>query len=491
MPLTTSDIIDEVDGIPGFVQQQGRLGADTNKLKDAQAICILAKIGVLSDCDRKAGTLLTSSCEKVGWPQPLGKQIAIAIQEAVTRQGSDAKLPKRCSQQCFTWELFPTASQWVTMEDPSTPWSTKFAIAKTVCVSIELLLPLEKTRAHILESILMANGKSVERDREWFQLLARLADVLEPMQKLRARFPHRQMFGSPNDLPRDVYAYAYPSEPPSKRQFLELTGLPKSVRKNSAAFKQAHLPVATVGVPVMPQLTPQLASTDLMHLLGFMSAAMQHMQGGNAAAGSSGNSLPAGMITRPNANIHALTNGTLTGGGDAPAPESALPGSSLGHDQTDAADTRDDAVADTKDDHDGAAHDAVDPDPALDPDPDAAARAALTLRLNAASKASAKATAKATAKGKAKVLTKKPAGKILKRPAAAPLSLPKGFRLDLKDVLNKKQLREVPSKDAFATRAYALAGRIASQKGFSEKDVSIARRIGWAQGKAYWAQHNE
>ena len=108
------------------------------------------------------------------------------------------------------------------MSDGATPWSLKFERVARICKNIGLVLPCEKTRGRILDALLAANNSPLDRDQAFFKQFERLSRTLYGLRTERVDTgKHIETFPqSPLDLPKDIFARAYPDAKPDTRDFL-------------------------------------------------------------------------------------------------------------------------------------------------------------------------------------------------------------------------------------------------------------------------------
>ena len=106
-------------------------------------------------------------------------------------------------------------------------------------------MPCEKTRGRILDALLAANNSPLDRDQAFFRQFERLSRALHALRYERVDTgKHIETFPqSPLDLPKDIFARAYPDAKPDTRDFLALGDRTKYMRKSSTAYKKAHEPL--------------------------------------------------------------------------------------------------------------------------------------------------------------------------------------------------------------------------------------------------------
>ena len=220
MPLVDA-LVAELDGIPEYLAESRKLVSDINTLQEAQAITIGAKIQNLKNVTLPEAALLKKKIAQVGWSVEENKKLSALVDEVV---GKTCKAPRRCSQRCGSWELYPTEADWDILGDRDTPWSVKYGKVADICKRIGLLLPTGPTRGRILEALLLANGLPIERDKEFYAKLDRLSDALEPLHKVTwGGGHHLEGFPtSPKGIPQKHYQYTYDKSEPALR---ELPGL--------------------------------------------------------------------------------------------------------------------------------------------------------------------------------------------------------------------------------------------------------------------------
>ena len=290
-------LINEIASIPGFLNSSAGV-YDVAELRSSQATSLLARIKLLARMDLKVATRLKTALDEVDWTDDERKLLKGAVDEIAsqTSLGAAAKSGRRAQQRCPNFELFPTASEWVLLADDATPWSTKYHKIKSICKRIGLLLPAAPTRGRMLESMLLCTNMPIERDMGFFKQLDRLTETLDPLQK-EPHYAAGHLVDFPNTpdaLSKDHFELAYATEPPAKREFRELGGLTRDVRKSSNAYKKAIEPdgghLCTVAprtnaLEAMGSIAKALGSHSLeapnpLQAMGVLLAAqLQHAQG--------------------------------------------------------------------------------------------------------------------------------------------------------------------------------------------------------------------
>ncbi|CAK0836116.1 unnamed protein product [Prorocentrum cordatum] len=390
---------------------------------------------------------------------------------------------RRPNQKCSSFNLYLTDIEYTILADSMTPWSAKFASVKKRCLFIGLLLPSEKTKGHILECIYVANGLPLEKGKDWFAHLNNIKEALAPLGTVKYPFEFMTEFPlSPKDLPSETYKHAYETDPPSMKEYRELTF--GTVRQSSTAYKRAHTGAE--------EAESQLFMAEACRQIGAQMLLQGMMKGlPSTSAGMD----PYNMLQcfRSSAGAGASSASHL------PEPK----GSRSAAEPTGAAEPKAGVRAD-----DSAGTFPM-PPPAVDEKAGACAGDSDASEESAAERL----RTKATGKGKAAGRMPRPAASAsaAKRPAsAAPSSgdadpppmkkakeakqggvtesdLPKGFKLNLKEFLSKSVAAKYPSKGAYTSKLYAEGGKQARDKQLSSDDVKLAQKVAHSIGSSFWA----
>ena len=245
-------LLAELAALPAYLAESARLVGDIADLKKSLAKSIGAKIDAIDALDLRAATDLKKAMGEISWAPEESSSLAGRIDTKLD-SSPDAKRKRRDIQECKTWELYPTESDWLVLSNKDTPWSIKFDRVKTVCKRIGLFLPSETTRGRMLEALLLANSLPCERDAEFFHLYSRLKNALECLQKDNfTGGKHIHEFPvSPVDLAH--YDHSYRDSPPAMREFPELGETTRGVRKSSREYKR---------VAELVQVTPNTSAHD-------------------------------------------------------------------------------------------------------------------------------------------------------------------------------------------------------------------------------------
>ena len=121
----------EFDAIPTFLAESEKLTGDASKLKRAQAVAMDAKLKNLKSLSIEEATAMKQSIRAVGWQKDDVDRLSSSVDKVVTTTTS--KKARRESQQCPSWELYPTQDDWDFMSDGATPWSLKFERVARIC----------------------------------------------------------------------------------------------------------------------------------------------------------------------------------------------------------------------------------------------------------------------------------------------------------------------------------------------------------------------
>ena len=124
-------------------------------------------------------------------------------------------------------------------------------MAKRICTKMRLYLSGEKTKARILDTVLLASEIPTDRDKEWCTRLDRFKAVLEPMAHSKSTSKHMTVFlRNPQDLEEDHYASLYPETGPVFREFYELGPKTTHYRWRCYFFKAAAAASTSAQLPV-------------------------------------------------------------------------------------------------------------------------------------------------------------------------------------------------------------------------------------------------
>ena len=116
-------------------------------------------------------------------------------------------------------------------------------------------------------------------------------------------------------------------------------------------------------------------------------------------------------------------------------------------------------------------------------------RLAAAMRMRAAKANLMKRPAAADADERQPKTLKRPsAATVMKRPAA-PAMLPKGFKLELGDLLTTKSVRASCSEGAYTSKAHSMGQSQAKAAGLSDEDMKSVRRYAYGVAKAFWLKH--
>ena len=64
---------------------------------------------------------LKDKISEVGWSMEENRTLSALIDEALAKS-TRSRPCRRCSQDCSSWELYPSLQEWGFMKDPHTPW---------------------------------------------------------------------------------------------------------------------------------------------------------------------------------------------------------------------------------------------------------------------------------------------------------------------------------------------------------------------------------
>ncbi len=524
---TSDNLIAELEVLPLYMKESIALGINEVDLIASHAADLKEKIGNLTDCNMVNATRIQKAIKACSFDKATAKELALCINAAVTQLSIGTGIAiARPQQKCMNFELYPTEADWTVISEPSTPWSAKYAVVVSLCRSLNLVLPSEKTRVRMVECMLLANNVPLERDQEFFRSKDKLSASLAPLQKEKAQKCHhlQEYPAEPKLLPTDLYAKVYKNGGPALREFSALTTSCKDFRRSSTAYKA--LVSSPGGQTCRPQISPHdqanVFAAALSQAIGPM---FQNMFAGMGAPGASGSSGSADVppwlrIFGPHGNVaqgayahgqcapHAAGDGGVV---QTPAvlqpqfgPKSGayaihtaaasranepMPGESPIGD----AKVADDSYED--DDVDGFAAE------------DAACAVAMSARAtrakiakrpaahagdidvegdgDGAGAAEGRKAMKAVGGAKAKAMKVA----TMKRPAAAEPTLPKGFKLDLREHLTKAALRSACSEGAYTSKAHSLGEKHAKAKDFDPETVKTVRRIAYRMAKDFWDKH--
>ena len=108
---TVDDLVGEIEGIPSYLDESKKLVSDIEALKIAQSITIGTKVQLLKCISVPEATRLQAAIALVGWSAEERSKLSTAVDVAVSNS-TPTKRPRRCSQQCPTWELYPTEADY-------------------------------------------------------------------------------------------------------------------------------------------------------------------------------------------------------------------------------------------------------------------------------------------------------------------------------------------------------------------------------------------
>ena len=106
MACTAARLRAEFDAIPTFLAESEKLTGDASKLKHAQAVAMDAKLKNLKSLSIEEATSMKQSVRAVGWQKDDVDRLSSSVGEAV--RATTSKKGRRDSQQCPSWELYPT-----------------------------------------------------------------------------------------------------------------------------------------------------------------------------------------------------------------------------------------------------------------------------------------------------------------------------------------------------------------------------------------------
>ena len=194
-------LLDEVNGIPEYLEATSKLIGDCTSLRHAQAESVAVKLKNLGQLDVDVATRLKDALSAVSFDPADSVSLSGLIDNIVGDSApTTTKANRRCSQRCLTWELYPPEKVWSVLSDKDTPWSVKYIMIKDFSAELGLVLPSEPTRGRILESLLLANGLPIVRDKEFYHKLVRLSETLAPLQQRKCKMAHLEQFPtSPKD----------------------------------------------------------------------------------------------------------------------------------------------------------------------------------------------------------------------------------------------------------------------------------------------------
>jgi hypothetical protein len=542
---SSDNLIAELEVLPAYMKESMDLGISEVDLLAAHAADVKEKIGNLSDCTMVNATRIQQAIKACPFDKATNKELAQCINAAVTHlaAGTGSAIA-RPQQKCMNFELYPTDTDWAIIGDPSTPWSTKYAVVVSLCRKLNLVLPSEKTRVRMVECMLLASNMPLERDQEFFRCKDKLAAALAPLQKEKVqKYNHLQVYPSePKLLPTDLYAKVYNTGGPALREFSVLTTACKDFRKSSSAYKALGSDMSPLygGQTCRPQISPhEQANAFAVALSQAIGPMFQNIFAGMGAPGASGSSGSSGPDAQPWLRIFGprgnVAQGAYAPGQCAPlvagdgcqvvqtpaVPQPQFGPKSGAHaiytaaasranepmpGESPAAKFADDSYED--DDVDGFV--AEDTACAV-----AMSAKAEKAKLTAAAKKRPAAAAEVTkrpaaiadsdgegdgdgagaaegrkamkAAGGAKAKAMKAAS--MKRPAAAEPTLPKGFKLDLREHLTKAALRSTCSEGAYTSKAHSLGEKQAKAKDLDPETVKEVRKIAYRMAKEFWDKH--
>ncbi|CAK0853717.1 unnamed protein product [Prorocentrum cordatum] len=442
---TPTKLIAELAKLPKFFEEQKQCNLDSDAMSElmrAQATCISAKIKSLIECDLRSATELTKAVHGVGWDKETTAKLATLVNEMKNQLEDGNPNARRPNQKCSSFNMYLTDIEYTTLADSMTPWSAKFAVVKKRCFFIGLLLPSEKTKGHILECIYVANGLPLEKGKDWFAHLNNIKEALAPLGTVKYPFEFMTEFPlSPKDLPSETYKHAYETDPPSMKEYRELTfGTSQlALNKKSPPMLNLRAPSATDPNQFMAEACRQIGAQMLL----------QGMMKGLP-------STSAGMD--PYNMLHA---------GQFPMAPPAV-------------DERAGACADDSDASEESAAGR------LRTKATGKGKAAGRMPRPAASAAAAKRPASAApSSGDADPPPMKKA-KEAKKGGVTESDLPKGSKLNLKEFLSKRVAAKYPSKGACTSKLYTEGGKQARDEKLSSDDVKLAQKVAYGIGSSFW-----
>ena len=505
---TPTKLIAELANLPKFFEEQKQCNLDSDAMSElmrAQATCISAKIRSLIECDLRSATELTKAVHGVGWDKETTAKLATLVNEMKNKLEDGNPNARRPNQKCSSFNMYLTDIEYTTLADSMTPWSAKFAVVKKRCFFIGLLLPSEKTKGHILECIYVANGLPLEKGKDWFAHLNNIKEALAPLGTVKYPFEFMTEFPlSPKDLPSETYKHAYETDPPSMKEYRELTF--GTVRQSSTAYKRAH----TGAEEAESQLALNKKSPPMLNLCApsatdpnqFMAEACRQI-GAQMLLQGMMKGLPSTSAGMDPYNMLQCLRSSADAGASSASHLPEPKGSRSAAEPTGAAEPKAGVRADDSAGTFPMAPPAVDEKAGACADDSDASEESAAERLRT----------KATGKGKAAGRMPRPAASAsaAKRPAsAAPSSgdadpppmkkakeakkggvtesdLPKGFKLNLKEFLSKSVAAKYPSKGAYTSKLYAEGGKQARDKQLSSDDVKLAQKVAHSIGSSFWA----
>jgi hypothetical protein len=268
------ELLRDLDAIGRFVHAQVAGGGDVSKILQVQQNAMLSRVRDINGLSMDLATRLTETVNAGPWSPP---QMLTLNQEISSRMGASvpvAPASRREMQTCMHFEQYLTLKEWNHLKG-SALRSAKIVQLASRAWSIGITCPSEPTTLRI--ACVLATCDRVNHD-ELAAIVTELKQHVKALDKQR-RHPHGHIVRypeSPVELPRGLFEYAYPDEPPVRYEgsvvaspFVRVRGtkrspqnalinvLQKALRVNDVPREQLALP----STPSQPEQPDSLGSS--------------------------------------------------------------------------------------------------------------------------------------------------------------------------------------------------------------------------------------
>ncbi len=244
MAVSAVNLLKEFDHIAKWVTAQRDAGVSADTIAASQFEVVQNKIKLLKNVDYDTAATLISAVQHmssdVGWRSKQVLDLTMLINS--TLAGRSTSLPgykaaKRVSQDCHSWELYPTEAELVQMSDPRLSDRAKINVAQGRCKLMGLILPSEACKGSIAKVIAAISGKGEMPPKEWYTWLQAVKKSMGVLKAEDWKLEYISEFPlDPAQLPPDVFKHAYPDDAGPGMRSIPGLELPEFLRCSSAAF---------------------------------------------------------------------------------------------------------------------------------------------------------------------------------------------------------------------------------------------------------------